>query len=742
MDHNHKTQHRVMTNIWTASCQYPLSVSDGKDTTYVCWQQYSQGHDAIMAARLRADGLEPAVEVSGAGEALKPTAVYHHGTFHFVWSECVDRRWSIKLRTIKDSVLGSIITIDEGKALFYPTTGVLDDAVAVLWCDQDKRSSKVMLWTSASADTPPQVVSTSPEVYRPSIALGGDGNTYVVYDRFNGSTYDVVARVRTDSGGWLPEQVVVAEEGRWASCPIVVPNTNGVTLGWYDYGAGAAFAFKSENLSMKGESVMVSHSCVLAAAVDWYQDISLSSDGTTVVFAYTWGKTNIHVRRNIGSEGWSDPVVLSLDDTNCAVHPQIRLDNLGMVNLTWQYALKNGHQQHRNAQIVYSTLALKDFPGQARMEAEQKKNDFTLPIPTSKRLDVPNPEATQQWLARNGFAELKPVFGDIHGQSGISDGMGEIDQYFHYASMRAHLDFTALTDHDCYPDWMSESEWEWIRTTSSLFNCDGQLTTLLSYEWTPNEYRYDYGHKNVYYPGDDGGLYRSGDEGGMTPDRLFASVKQFGAMAFPHHPAATWTMVSAATDWAFHDEQVQRLVEIYSRHAPFEFYGNTSVFTKNNPQLRHCSVQDALKLGYHLGFTAGSDSHQMEHGVEGGIIGMLVKRLNRGEVFEGLYSRSCWATTGARILLSLKLNGQSMGSVVRLKAGTRITVEASVLGTHACTVELLCDNQVVHTQGSHGDACDFSFIDTAVATRSWYYLRVNQDDHHQAWSSPVWVELE
>ena len=37
-------------------------------------------------------------------------------------------------------------------------------------------------------------------------------------------------------------------------------------------------------------------------------------------------------------------------------------------------------------------------------------------------------------------------------------------------------------------------------------------------------------------------------------------------MAFPHHPAASWKLVSAATDWAFHDEEVQRMVEIFSRH--------------------------------------------------------------------------------------------------------------------------------------------------------------------------------
>ena len=61
------------------------------------------------------------------------------------------------------------------------------------------------------------------------------------------------------------------------------------------------------------------------------------------------------------------------------------------------------------------------------------------------------------------------------------------------------LDFTALTDHDMFPDVITESEWEYMRTSANEFNKDGELTTLLAYEWTSNELHYDFGHKNVYY---------------------------------------------------------------------------------------------------------------------------------------------------------------------------------------------------------------------------------------------------
>lgn len=52
-------------------------------------------------------------------------------------------------------------------------------------------------------------------------------------------------------------------------------------------------------------------------------------------------------------------------------------------------------------------------------------------------------------------------------------------------------------------------------------------------------------------------------------------------------------MVSAATDWNFHDPEVQRAVEVYSRHAPFETFEARSKFTKNIKKMERCSVQDA-----------------------------------------------------------------------------------------------------------------------------------------------------
>ena len=318
--------------------------------------------------------------------------------------------------------------------------------------------------------------------------------------------------------------------------------------------------------------------------------------------------------------------------------------------------------------------------------------------------------------------------------------MGTIDQYYHRGRDKADLDFSCLTDHDCYPDWISQSEWELMRTTARLMNKDDELTCLLSFEWTPNEYRYDFGHKNVYYRDDEGDIFRSGDAGGITPTNLYASLKNYRAMCIPHHPAADWGMVSAATDWSFHDDSVERLAEIFSRHAPYEDDESRSKFTKNIKKMPHHSVQEALSRGYRLGFTAGSDSHQMEHGVEGGIVAAFTPTHDREGIWDAMFDRHTYGTTGARVLVSLRIDGHMMGSELVRAPGKSLQIAVSVLGTKKIKVDLLRNNQVIHTWEPDSDTLDLCVEDSGKESVDWYYVRVTQEDEHMAWSSPIWVE--
>ena len=111
---------------------------------------------------------------------------------------------------------------------------------------------------------------------------------------------------------------------------------------------------------------------------------------------------------------------------------------------------------------MYTWLNKDEYDSYVDLEAEKVSDPFTRPIEANKTLDRIDDEEVKTWIKKNGYAGKFPVYGDIHGQSGMSDGVGEIDQYFNSAKVWGKLDFTALTDHDCYPDWLSQSEWECV----------------------------------------------------------------------------------------------------------------------------------------------------------------------------------------------------------------------------------------------------------------------------------------
>lgn len=732
-----------VTDLQAENAQFPgvCVAADGR--VLVHWQSYNHQHDTLRLTALGPQGQGPAQDISTGGEVLYPVSLPVGDEVWYAWSEFERGCWSIKARPLQgDGAPGPVQTLEtSGDALLYPCLFVYQEALHLLWTHQGKGSSQAVLCPlGQEGPGEREVVSLTPEAYRATACQGGDGHLYVVYDGPQEGAYNLLARVKTGKG-WSSE-VRVDQSGEWASGPNVIPTPTGACVCWYTFGYNATFAVLSADLSAEGEALRAATPLTIAANVGWYLDMTAASGPSGLqVVAYTWSKYDVQVRWRRGSGPWSQPACVSYHDGHCAMHPRLFITQDDRILVAWQFAMKNGHFD-RNAQVVLTQCTPSQLDARADCSIEVAENAFCIPIQANatKAFDAHPPEVVRAWLDKNGYGERQLLFGDIHGQSNISDGMGYIDQYYHRARARAKLDFVALTDHDCYPDWISQSEWELMRTTNRLMNRDGELSCLLAYEWTPNEYKYDFGHKNVYYRDDEGGLFRSGDDAGMTPPQLYDSIRPYQGFCVPHHPAADWGHVSAATDWGFFDPQVQRLAEIFSRHAPYEDDEGQSKFTKNIPKFARHSVQHGLARGYRFGFTAGSDSHQMEHGVEGGIVAVFSPRHTREDIWDALYNRLSYGTTGARILLSLKVNGVPMGGETASLKTEPVTVEASVLGTGPLRLELLKNNRVVAQWEARDGAQDVTWQDRERSDTDYYYLRVLQEDEHMAWCSPVWVE--
>ena len=71
-------------------------------------------------------------------------------------------------------------------------------------------------------------------------------------------------------------------------------------------------------------------------------------------------------------------------------------------------------------------------------------------------------------------------------------------------------------------------------------------------------------------------------------------------------------------------------------------------------------------------------------------------------------------------------------------------IRAQVKGTELVeAVELVRNGEVIYrkTPGSDSENLEYRVRDR-VEGNAYYYLRVLQADGHQAWSSPVWVDMK
>lgn len=327
-------------------------------------------------------------------------------------------------------------------------------------------------------------------------------------------------------------------------------------------------------------------------------------------------------------------------------------------------------------------------------------------------------------------------FGDLHGQTEPSVGIGTLREYFSWAKNASLLDFVAPADH--YGGRKSFTDDLWHNTISlcKKFNQKDKFVTLFSYEWGladgPN-------HRNVYYEKKPGKLFNAHCSKYNNIYKLWNEMEKqnIKAITIPHH-----CKFICRIDWDEFHSEYQRLVEVCS------CWGNSE---KHGPH----SVRRALEMGHRLGVVGGTDTHFAQPGTSpfdlGGLTGIISKKLDRKSIWQSMYERKCYATTGARILLDFRVNDNIMGSEIDHKSDRKIT--GKIYGDSELeSVEIIRNNNILKKINLSKRTYSFSFKDEdnyeKIALEPsvnlddkfiFYYLRVRQRNGHWAMSSPVWV---
>jgi hypothetical protein len=346
--------------------------------------------------------------------------------------------------------------------------------------------------------------------------------------------------------------------------------------------------------------------------------------------------------------------------------------------------------------------------------------------------------------------ELKTFWGDLHSHTHYSfDAVGR--NSFSYARYTSGLDFYAMTDHSS-PDGLGPNTPEiWAEYTALVdeHHKPGEFVTLHAYECSLGA---PFGHHNVFFRGKPTGLPLSEE---VSLYQLWKVLHAGEALTIPHHTGK----MPFPIFWTPHNGELDRNIEIYSAHGLSEEYNplhplsfENSTFTDPSESVKGPQyVQDAWAQGLRLSTIASSDDHRAHPGQpQYGLASVAAKALTREEIFDSLYRRRTYGTSGAKILLDFTIDGQPMGQQVVVQGAPSLAIEAH--GTDA--IDLLEVLRYCKTDGHfkvifslHPDSFDLNWtgLDKTLEEDSIYYVRLRQaglirNQIAMAWSSPIWVK--
>ena len=367
-------------------------------------------------------------------------------------------------------------------------------------------------------------------------------------------------------------------------------------------------------------------------------------------------------------------------------------------------------------------------------------------------------------------------WGDTHIHTReFSDGMGTGTDAFHYAKNVVLHDFAALGDHlnqrsNTFMEGRKDITYPYNKSIwKSLIDLcvewtNKKFTAIPAYEWSGRNYYVtnatkakspyeSISDKVMLFPlesAKDAPLVDYSSKEGCFQHQLYDALRDEECTIISHTPIS-YVM---GTSWTEVDNAMEKVVEIYSSHGSSESMKGNYRPLVNNKKIG--SVIWALNNGFRLGFIGGGDDHYSHPGCpvrqykmknlvpilryKPGIAAIFSDQLNSKNLIQSLNQRKCYATTGERMWLKIKIDSALMGQTIEVNKSPIIIV--TVCGTNKLeSVELLKDGNVVAIRVPTNDRVKFAFedIDLKKGDTAYFYARATQFDGERGWSSPIWV---
>jgi hypothetical protein len=357
-------------------------------------------------------------------------------------------------------------------------------------------------------------------------------------------------------------------------------------------------------------------------------------------------------------------------------------------------------------------------------------------------------------------------WGQLHGESQKIDAADGIENFLRHIRDEIGNEFVGTSPFEGIEE-TSNDAWKKISSFVQEYNEDGRFTTFLGLQWFGDE---NEGLRQLIYWKDNKPLMRK-------KDSKYTHLKKIHKIHGPKEVLCipTFTMAKGVeTDFSEFSPELERVVEIYNAWGSSECLekeGNLKPIkcpsNKGYNETASGSIREALGRNIRVGFVAGGlddrgiyeelfETDQVQY--TPGMTAIVAIEQTRETLLQALYNRSCYATTGAQIVLGFAIASSQMGTELNTKNKPGLAFNRHITGYICATapikeVAIIRNGKVHHLMEPGKPNFDFEYDDSQHLSEVvlpspderppfvYYYLRVVQEDGHIAWSSPIWIDL-
>lgn len=354
-------------------------------------------------------------------------------------------------------------------------------------------------------------------------------------------------------------------------------------------------------------------------------------------------------------------------------------------------------------------------------------------------------------------------WGLFHGESEKNDSLDNIEGCLRQFRDEQALQFYGTSSFEDQEETSPEA-WKHISHQINEFNEEQRFCTFLGFQYPSEE-----GLRQIVYFKDQKPILRQKDTKSNTLSKVYKSLNPKEALSIVLMPMAK----TIGTDFSHFDPEFEKIVEIYNAWGSSECSlkeGNTKPIKAGSKKGVSASdtgsILQALKKNYRFGFVAGGlddrgvfssfyENEQEQYSP--GLTAILAGDQTKDALIQALLRRSCYATTGERIILGFTIAGISMGGELdtKLKPGLVLNrhIVIYVCGTAPLKeVVIIRNGEPLKTFYPKGSSFDVALDDSEHLSKAalsspdqknfftFYYIKVVQENGHMAWSSPIWVD--